>query len=305
MSIRKIPTCEEAKKQIRLVDYLAKLGFQPERKSGSDWWYLSPLHDEKTPSFKVNTKLNGWKDWGGSKEDKGSLIDFGVRYHKCSISEFLQKLGDMPFTPELKEPFKQVDKFQGEPERKIIVTGVRELSSFALLHYLEGRRISAVIARRYCKEIAYQLNGNNYYAIGFKNNVGGYELRNRYIKGASAPKSPTFIDNSAKELAVFEGFFNFLSYKSFHLGEGEPSRNYLILNSTSFFETQLSKMQEHDKTFLYLDNDKTGDRCIAIALGIDKNKFQDERHLYKGYNDLNDWHVNIGQTLKARLTHKP
>lgn len=303
MSIRKIPTCEEAKQQIKLIDYLAALGFHPEKVSGHDFWYLSPLHDEKTASFKVNNKINAWKDWGTG--ESGTIIDFGVKYHLCSVSQFLEKLSAFQFIPNAERPTHESKTTVIDQEKKISITKVQDLSSFALLHYLEGRRIPVAISRQFCKEANYTMNGKNYYAIGFKNDAGGYELRNRYIKAASAPKASTFIDHGSQDLAVFEGFFNFLSYKAMLLGQPAPPRNYLILNSTSFFELQLPKMQEHQKVFLYLDNDNTGDKYTNLALTTEKNKFYDERHLYKGYNDLNDWQINIGQTQKTRLIQKP
>jgi len=39
-------TCRGAK-QIDLVDYLASLGYQPQKVKNQDYWYLSPLRDEK------------------------------------------------------------------------------------------------------------------------------------------------------------------------------------------------------------------------------------------------------------------
>lgn len=45
-----------------------------------------------------------------------------------------------------------------------------------------------------------------YRAVGFKNNAGGYELRNEYFKGSSAPKYVSYIDNKANNISVFEGF---------------------------------------------------------------------------------------------------
>lgn len=302
MSIRKIPTCEEAKQQIKLIDYLAALGLNPTKVTGHDFWYLSPLHDEKTASFKVNNKINAWKDWGTG--ESGTIIDFGVKYHRCSVGQFLEKLSAFNFIPTSEKATQETPRTPTDEEKKIRITKVQDLGSFSLLHYLEGRRIPLAISRQFCKEVNYSMNGKNYYAIGFKNDAGGYELRNRYIKGASAPKASTFINNGAQELAVFEGFFNFLSYKAMLLGQPEPLRNYLILNSTSFFDLQLPKMQEHQKNFLYLDNDNTGDKCTALALSIDNKKFVDERTLYKGYNDLNDWHMHVGQTQKTKLSIK-
>lgn len=55
--------CEQAK-HIDLVDYLATLGHHPEKIRNNDYWYLSPLREEKTASFKVNRKLNVWYDHG-------------------------------------------------------------------------------------------------------------------------------------------------------------------------------------------------------------------------------------------------
>lgn len=303
MSIRKVPSCEEAKEQISMVKYLAELGFQPARVAGNDFWYRSPLHDEKTPSFKVNIKLNCWYDWGTG--EKGNLIDFGLAYHKCNISEFLNILSRMKLDYILKPDIKATSiKKKREEEKKITVTVVKDLYSYALLNYLQKRRIPEKIARQLCKEVHYSLNNKNYYAIGFKNDSGGYELRNEYIKASSSPKGSTFIDNGAVELAVFEGFFNFLSYKAMLQGQTEPHRNYLILNSTSFFDQQLPKMQEHTHCYLYLDNDKTGNACTHKALAISPVQFIDERKLYQNKEDLNAWLVNIGQKHRNSLTIK-
>lgn len=47
--------CEQAN-QMDVVDYLEKLDHIPKKIRNNDYWYLSPLRDEKTPSFKVNRK---------------------------------------------------------------------------------------------------------------------------------------------------------------------------------------------------------------------------------------------------------
>ncbi len=83
--------CAEAK-QIDLVDYLASLGYQPQKVRNQDYWYLSPLRDEKTASFKVDRRLNVWYDHGTGKG--GDLIDFGTLYFNCSISDLLSRLSE-------------------------------------------------------------------------------------------------------------------------------------------------------------------------------------------------------------------
>jgi hypothetical protein len=294
-------TVNEAK-NMDMVSYLSKLGHEPEEIKGQNYWYLSPLRKEKTPSFKVNRKMNRWYDWGEGKG--GNLVDFGVLYFNCSVSELLMKFNSSTLhvnrhnqsTPE---------KSQQENEKgQIMVLSVKPLVSFPLLKYLQKRRIPQGIADQYCKEVNYELNNKNYYAIGFKNNAGGYELRNEYIKAASSPKDITFIDNGAKDLATFEGYFNFLSYRSMYDKLEVPNRNFLILNSTSFFEKSLPLMQEHKAVHLYLDNDKTGQKFTQQALDLDKRKFIDERNLYQNYDDLNDMLIHIGQSHKQRLNQK-
>ena len=56
-------TIEEAK-QIKLQDYLHSLSFSPVKQQGDNLWYKSPFRDESEASFKVNTKLNQWYDFG-------------------------------------------------------------------------------------------------------------------------------------------------------------------------------------------------------------------------------------------------
>jgi len=55
--------CEQAK-QIDMVDYLSSLNHHPQRVHHQDFWYLSPLREEQTASFKVNRTLNVWFDFG-------------------------------------------------------------------------------------------------------------------------------------------------------------------------------------------------------------------------------------------------
>jgi hypothetical protein len=77
---------------------------------------------------------------------------------------------------------------------------------------LQQRRIPLEVAECYCKEVKYELNNREYFAIGFKNDAGGYEIRNSYFKGSSSPKEITTCNNGAKEAAVFEGFTDLLSF---------------------------------------------------------------------------------------------
>ena len=245
---------EEAR-QTDMVDYLSKLGYEPAKVRGIDYWYLSPLREERTPSFKINRKLNRWYDHGLGKG--GNIIDFAILYNNCTVGEFLHQLsGNLSFQ---KPPFKQLDK-QGdsEPKSKIIILQEKALSSFCLLRCLHQRRLLMDLVESYCREVRYELYGKKYFGIGFKNNSGGYEIRNPYFKASSSPKDIITFNNGAKEVSVFEGFTDFLSFTAIHKNQPQIPSDFVILNSVSFFEKAHSFMKEHECIRLYLDRDAAG-----------------------------------------------
>lgn len=290
MDFRKTRTsCKEAR-EIDIVSYLSSLGYEPAKIKKFDYWYYSPLRDEKTPFFKVNIKLNRWYDHGIGKG--GNLIDLAALYNNCTVAEFLQTLGsDLSFQkPVSRSSIKEIQ----EIDNSIKIIKEATLGSFVLQRYLWQRRIPVEVAKEYCKEINYEISGRQYFAIGFKNNSGGYELRNPYFKGSASPKDVTIFADNLKEVAVFEGFFDFLSFIAICQNLRYDPTSFLVLNSVSLFEKARPFLEQHEKIHLYLDHDKTGQNCRRYALSI-SNKYQDKSSLYQGYKDLNDWVMNIGK----------
>lgn len=281
-------------KQIDMVDYLASLGYSPARIKREDYWYLSPLREERTASFKINRTKNLWYDHGTGQG--GNLLDFGILYHHCSVNEFMDHLnGHLSFH----QPKQNVPVTEPK-ESPIQLLSERTIASLSLLRYLKQRRIAESVAKKYCREVSFSIHGKSYTAIGFKNNDGGIELRNPWYKGSIAPKAVTRFDNGSTELTVFEGFFDFLSHQTIHQNQLPSTFNFLILNSTSFFEKCREFMEQHDRIHLFLDSDKTGQHCIAQALSW-STKYKDESGLYKDYQDLNDWVQNFGKQVKGGL----
>ena len=95
-----------------------------------------PLVEERTPSFKINRKLNRWYDHGLGKG--GNIIDFAILYNNCTVGEFLHQLsGNLSFQKPL---VKHLDKQAGsEAESKLNILQDKSLSSFSLLRYLQQR----------------------------------------------------------------------------------------------------------------------------------------------------------------------
>src|ERR1044072_7077641 len=259
--------CADAKK-IDLVDYLASLGFHPQKVSPPDYWFLSPFRDEKTASFKVNRQKNVWYDHALGKG--GDLIDFGTLYHNCSVSELLTRLSGyqarpvLSFHPPTNSGSLSVanTRVAGEKKEttdsKIVVLDSRPLAANELLNYLQKRCIPLEIASRFCKDVDFLLYGKKHTVIGFQNIAGGYELRSENFKGSSSPKDITFIDNRTDDIAVFEGFFSFLSFCTVNKNLTAPLSNCLVLNSLSFFEKSRSLMQKYSQVHLILDRDSAG-----------------------------------------------
>ena len=164
----------------------------------------------------------------------------------------------------------------------------KPLSNLSLCSYLRDRKIPFNVAKNYCEEVRYELYGKIFFAIGFKNNSGGYELRNAHFKGSSSPKDITLIEHfSLKEVVIFEGFFSFLSYLTLQQ-KNIPLTNFLILNSLSFFEKSRSIMENHGTINLFLDRDPAGISVTQKALQRDK-KYIDQSIKYKNHKDLNDY----------------
>jgi hypothetical protein len=292
----KLLSCQQVK-QRDMVEYLSRLGYEPAKIRGNDYWYLSPLRTERTASFKVNRKLNRWFDHGLGKG--GNLVDFGILYHHCSVKEFLEKFdAHLSFQ---QQPF-TVDKKENEQAVKII--SVNPVTSLVLLRYLHQRRIAIPVVDTYCKEVHFFIGEKKYSAIGFVNDKGGYELRNHWFKGSSAPKTITTVNNKSKNVVVFEGFFNFLSFLSIQRYHQFTQSNFLVLNSVSFFEKSRLFMEQHEHIHLYLDRDRTGQNYTRYALSLN-GRYQDESRLYEGYKDLNEWTTQIGHSRqKQRLRPK-
>ncbi|WP_367915801.1 toprim domain-containing protein [Leadbetterella sp. DM7] len=291
MDLRKQNLSIQEVKEMDMVDYLSTLGIQPEKIRGNDYWYLSPLRGEKTPSFKVNRVLNRWYDHGMGRG--GSIIDFGVLFYGCTVGEFLKGLRDH-FSLHQPTATRPADSISQPQERKIKIIAEGSLSSPHLLRYLKHRHIAAHVAEKYCCQVHYQVGGKTYYGIGFRNDQGGYEIRNPYYKISSSPKAVTTFQNGSDDVLVFEGFMDFLSFKTMQPEQSGNDYNFLVLNSLSFFLQARSFMENHHRILLYLDRDQAGQNCTQNALSL-SSRYEDHSHLYSQHKDFNDWVMNFGK----------
>ncbi len=127
-------------KEMDMVDYLKSVGLAPQRIRGNDYWYLSPLHEEHMPSFKVNRQLNCWFDH--SSGTGGNLVDFCLLYHKCTVKELLQKMDSSLSFPQQKSSVLSLDDFATLDHRfrKVLINinVDNQLLYWLLLHEISG-----------------------------------------------------------------------------------------------------------------------------------------------------------------------
>jgi hypothetical protein len=287
-------------RQLDLAYLLEMLGHEvvSRKRNDTDYWYLSPLRNERTASFHVDRVSNEWFDFGLSAG--GNPVDFLLRYHRCSISEMVERM-NVSFSPHQLRVFAPgLFEDRANKESKLVVKAVRSLYAYPLKNYLHERSIPIVVADAFCKEVSYEIGGRSYYGIGFQNDAGGWEIRNKNFKQSSAPKDITYLGSGMGVAHVFEGFMDFLSYRALHPYEDPRSADYVVLNGAGLFDRALPFLSQHERVHLWLDRDVTGLAYRDYALSLD-SKFVDESNLYEKFKDLNDWLRCKGEVPKPVL----
>ena len=155
-----------------------------------------------------------------------------------------------------------------------------------LVEYLKSRNIPFDIGAKYCRQIWYSCNGKRFFAIGLQNHLGGWELRNKYFKTSSSPKTYTRFNRKSKRLLITEGMFDFLSLTTIDEDLVQNS-DCIILNSIAFIDRIKVLIPEYDLVLLYLDNDPAGKKAALLLLKQFDN-VTDCSDAYNGYEDLNE-----------------
>jgi len=81
--------------ELSIIDFLSKIGFEPSYKRGENQWYVYPIREpEHFPSFKVNTSINRWYDYGLMQG--GKLFDLAEKlYSNQDISSLIEKINGL------------------------------------------------------------------------------------------------------------------------------------------------------------------------------------------------------------------
>ena len=272
-------------RRIPLADFLARLGHEPVRRSGNELWYRAPYRSERTPSFRVNVAKQLWYDFGlGKGGDIFTLAgEFAQSVDFMEQARFIAKAANMvvdrsekpTYQPKPAEP-----AFEG-------VEAVPLLRS-PLTDYLAERGIPYAVASHHCFRLNYGVRGKRYFAIGFPNMAGGYEVRSRHFKGCIPPKDVSLVklENTVADVcSVFEGFMDFLSAATLGLETGDC----LVLNSVSNVEKAMKHLDAYGRINCFLDRDEAGRRTLDVLGKRYGRRACDHSALYDGCKDLNEY----------------
>lgn len=281
----------DAIRQIPLVDFLNHLGYQPTGRDSKGLWFYAPYRSERKPSFHVNPNKNIWFDFGTGT---GGDI-FTLAGEMSGETDFLRQADFIAVKMQLpvEKPYKPTP-FIEEPTFANLE--ISTLKAPALLKYLADRGIPNEIARQYCVQVDYEMKGKHYYAIGFRNNADGYELRNPFFKGSSPPKHITHFANGNPRCSVFEGFIDFLSAE--RLGFNDCT-DAIVLNSVSNLGKAIEPLTDYPLILCYLDNDAAGRAALARLQREFGDRVMDKSALYPNHKDLNDYLVSTINRLIA------
>ena len=287
-------------KKIKLQEFLATIDCKPVKQYGVNLMFLSPLRTEKHASFKVNTELNLWYDFGIGRG--GNIIDLAeLLYNSSDVSYLIRQIErNAPSGVSVSLPKAKPNTPQNSFENLQVLSIVHP----ALIKYLGERCIDIEIARTVCKELHFDTRGKHYFGIGFPNIADGYEIRNPFFKGGITPKDISLFHNeeSKQSCFVFEGFIDFLSFMMLRRKEndGLKRQDYLVLNSVSNVHKALESLSHYKNVQCFLDNDEAGRKAYqALLMGL-KVPVIDSSGLYADCKDLNEFLCR-----QNRLLQKP
>ncbi|HZL11805.1 MAG TPA: toprim domain-containing protein [Prolixibacteraceae bacterium] len=293
---------------ISIKQYLSENGIQPAKDRGYYGMYHSPFREDHNASLKVDYNQNVWHDFGSG--EGGGLIDLVMRMENCSFHEAISKLeqkyshadigtyqsANIP-TSNFSFHRKNVDSDLKSPESAITLQNVQPISNSALIEYLHERRIGIGIVRIHCSEVHYSVNNKPYYAVGFQNDKGGYELRSKYFKACTS-KDITSVKRNKNHCVLFEGFMDYLSFLTIQKQQNAQV-DVIVLNSLTNLPKVKSKLTAYKGIWTFFDNDVAGKKAVQ-ELQSTCNNVNDLSYFYSGYKDLNEYLCHKQQIKQAQ-----
>lgn len=267
--------CDQANK-ISIIDFLNSRGYVATIKGNSCWY---AIRDEATPSTKIDISINRWFDYGINKG--GKLVDLVCCYFTNNdIKEALEIIGGNPITH--------------TPQHTIIhqntveIIKIIDVEHKALKDYLNERKIFDFFQDK-ISEIHYKIGDSVYFSLGWQNDSGGWNCRNKFLKNCINKNGITTVlgEQHNDILDIWEGMFSFLSYLQYH----EQPNKVIVLNSVMNVNKAILGIEKYKQVNIYLDNDKAGKEATMLLKSV-RNDVVDCSNEYKGFKDYNEYLID-------------
>jgi hypothetical protein len=168
----------------------------------------------------------------------------------------------------------------------------------AITSYLESRGVFQEASRSgLIQEVYYNFIDDNhkktkYFGAGWRNDSGGYDIRNKYGKICIDNKDILTVKGSTDRFVLFEGMMNY--HSAIALKEVSRQDNAIILNTTAFTGRVINILKDSgvDRPEIYFDNGKGG-RKFTEMIRAEIHGSIDKSSLYSGFDDFNEKHMDM------------
>ncbi|WP_199120329.1 hypothetical protein [Pedobacter sp. ASV28] len=239
---------------------LACLGHRPVKITGNEEVFFNILRNTDTkPTFIVNTQLNVWYD--SSTKQNGNLIDFCHAYwpglNDAEITEKIAKI-----VADCQERQKKENLWNNKRKRKAVKLPYYQIEetkpvgcNIELTAYLQTQGLWE-IAIGQMKEVYYYFvdekgKRKDFFAVGWQNENGGWEVRSKNFSGCLGNKGMTYIPGNSTMLVVFDDFYAYLNWK---YTNKLPGPSVLILNYPEFASVANKRASKFEDVIFYIGN---------------------------------------------------
>jgi hypothetical protein len=302
-------------KQMSIRQYLSRLGMEPVNKTGRALLYHAPYRTDNHPSFAIDTQKNTWHDFATGEGT--SIIDLVMKMQNVDFKEAVKYLCGQNDMAQVQTDHPVTTGIEKDPG--IVILKEKPLNNPALLAYLRERGIDIPIAQKHCKELYYTAGNKRYFGVGLKNDKGGYEIRNKYFKGATSKDITIIRCKDAFACHIYEGFMDYLAHLTidkYNMTDNNENwlkitagENVIILNST----TNINKAKDFLKynrqlmVTTYLDNDDAGRRATKELRDFmhPNHPVIDASIYYQDHKDINEYLMSMSMNKRNKNTFKP
>jgi hypothetical protein len=252
---------EKIKDKVSVLDYCTKLTNEGrltfEGKKGTEFYFRK--EGQKTGSISVNTSKNVFYDH--QEGNGGDLFSAIKKFENTksfaeSVMYSSEHLSNFDKTLTEKYNQKESDTQLDNNEKATITAVFDKVAHPALVSYMKERNL---IESAFLKEVHWNVGEKQYFALGWKNNNGGYDLRNKAFKGKMGTNGITSgrVGKDASEVYIFEGFSDYLSYRHKY---PEEEYKFIVMNSTSNVNAVIQEISRNPQISIsmVLDNDEAG-----------------------------------------------